>query len=237
MRGFIAATFIVLLLYTPPASSQASIQSELAEAIRQVVAINREAGRFARRGTAFHTGGGVFYTNAHVAKAKLPEGFTDLYLASSTSTRYIDSFAGPARPGCVHKRWLPRETVDPTSFPYDVATLVVEKFDGLPVFKFADARPLVGQRVRLAGFPSASRAWPPILYVALGRITAIDYSQQRMQIDIESGFALEGSSGSPVLNDQDEVIGIVYSRQGAHGSGAAERMFAVHLDAMKSVCE
>ena len=236
MRVATAALLCVLLLYALPAASQPSVSPDLTEGIRELVVINRTNRQFMRIGTAFHTGDGVFYTNAHVAKAKLPDGYTEFYLAG-LATLSISSWTGPATVACVHKAWRPQQAEDGRAFPYDVATLKVEKSEGISALRFSATRPQLGQLVRMAGFAAASRAWPPVLYVSSGRITSIDYVQQSTTIDVDAGFALEGSSGSPVLDAQDGVVGIVFGRQGERGSGTAARVFAVYTDAIKTVCD
>ena len=237
MRVATAALLCVLLLYVLPAASQPAVPPDLTEGIRELVAINRTNRQFMRIGTAFHTGDGVFHTSAHVAKAKLPDGYTEFYLASRTATLSISSWAGPATVACVHKAWRPQQVEEGQTAPYDVATVKIEKPEGIPTLRFSATRPQLGQLVRMAGFAAASRAWPPVLYVSSGRITSIDYTRQSTTIDIDAGFALEGSSGSPVLDAQDGVVGIVFGRQGERGSGAAARVFAVYVDAIKTVCD
>ncbi len=230
------AGVIVLLLGVAPASSQSAIPSDLSGAVRAVVVVNRGTGQFLRLGTAFHVGGGNFYTNAHIVRAPLPEGFTDFYLASTTATASMATWTGPATCICVHRQWRSTSQDTQQAYPYDVATLQVERSDRIPALRLAIVRPQMGQRARVVGFPAASWGWPPIMYVASGWITAVDVTRQQLQVDINAGFAMEGSSGSPVLNDRDEVIGLVHARDGERGSGAADRMFAIHPDAIRTVC-
>ena len=200
-----------------------------------VIVWNPGEARFYRRGTAFHVGDGIFYTNAHVVKKSVPEGYTDWYLASTTATRYRSSWVGPISVTCVHRLW--RDTSDPArSHPYDVAQLRAPVVPSFPALPFNDRPPMVGQRVTIKGFPSASRAWPPILYTATGRISEVRWQDQTFRIEIESGFALEGSSGSPVLADDGRVVGIAYARAGERDRSAARVNFAVFTSAAVEGC-
>lgn len=231
-RFLIVLALIFLAGSFPEAFGQDADQDQ---AIVQVIVWNPVEARFYRRGTAFHVGNGIFYTNAHVVKKSVPEGYTDWYLAFTTATRYRSSWVGPISTTCVHPRW--RDPGDQgRSHPYDVAQLkapVALPYSGLP---FHDRPPQVGQAVTIKGFPTASRAWPPILYTATGRISEVRWQDQTFRIEIESGFALEGSSGSPVLADDGRVLGIAYARSGERDRSAARVNFAVFTSAALEGC-
>jgi V8-like Glu-specific endopeptidase len=178
-------------------------------AVLQVLVLNREANSFFRMGTAFHLGNGLFYTSAHVVKSPLiPEGFKEWYLAGTTATRTSDSWL-PVTIDCIHPSWHPGS--DPSvAAPYDVARLKVTGTPALPAaLVFSPRAASAGMRVSVVGFPAASRAWPPVLYSATGRIADLS-AQQSMLIQLEAGFVLEGSSGSPVLADGSTVVGVLY---------------------------
>lgn len=202
-------------------------------AVMEVVAANRAKDRFIRIGTAFHVGEGNFYTNAHVAKAEVPEGFTEWYLAGTNATRGIESWLGPVESRCVHPMWVH----DPNHVTFhDVAMFKVGNAGQLPpALSMADRLPLTGQRVRIVGFPAASRGWPPKLYAASGRVGIVSMPDEAFLIEIESGFALAGSSGSPVLTEDGKVIGIIFGGD-SEGRTAGSRMLAATTQAMQSAC-
>lgn len=197
-------------------------------AVLQALVLNRDTSSFFRRGTAFHLGNGLFYTNAHVVKSPLiPEGFKEWYLAGTAATRTSDSWL-PVTVDCIHPAWRPG--ADATlAVPYDLARLKVSGTPALPPALSVSARTASpGMRVRVVGFPAASRGWPPVMYSATGRVAELSVDQN-MLIEMESGFVLEGSSGSPVLADDNAVVGILY------GSDAAGHV-AMTTHALRSMC-
>ncbi len=202
-------------------------------AVMEVVASNRARERFLRVGTAFHVGEGNFYTNAHVAKAEMPEGFTEWYLAGTKATRDIESWLGPVASRCVHPLWVH----DPNHVTFhDVAVLKVGSAGQLPpALLMADRLPLTGQRVRIVGFPAASRGWPPKLYAASGKVSIVSIPDEAFLIEIDSGFALAGSSGSPVLTEDGKVIGIIFGGD-SEGRSAGSRALAATTQAMRAAC-
>ncbi len=197
-------------------------------AVLQALVLNRDTSSFFRRGTAFHLGNGLFYTNAHVVKSPLiPEGFKEWYLAGTAATRTSDSWL-PVTVDCIHPAWRPG--ADATlAVPYDLARLKVSGTPALPPALSVSARTASpGMRVRVVGFPAASRGWPPVMYSAKGRVAELSVDQN-MLIEMESGFVLEGSSGSPVLAEDNAVVGILY------GSDAAGHV-AMTTHALRSMC-
>lgn len=231
-----AIPLLVALLVAGAAPGVRSQPADLDLAIMHVVVINRGAGRFFRRGTAFHVGGGVFYTNAHVVRGKIPEGYTEWRLTTPTSSLVPDTWLGPATISCIHPLWKdPGDTS--VAGPYDVAQLKVEGASALPpALALASALPVPGTRVRMKGFPSASRGWPPILYTSAGRVDEISMADQTFYIKIESGFALGGSSGSPALADDNRVMGIVFGGSGAEQRTAGSEGAAVTVPGILSGC-
>jgi V8-like Glu-specific endopeptidase len=222
----------VVLLVLAIASAPGALAQASDEAVRQAVVLNPDTLSFYRIGTAFHVGGGVFYTNAHVVRAKVPEGYTQWYLAGASSTKSRDTWLGPATIACVHSRWRGSPESDHVE-PFDVATMKVNsKSDLPPAFTLTNRTPLVGTKVTTKGFASASLGWPPKLYTATGRVSELSQSDQAFAIDIESGFALEGSSGSPVLDDEGHVVGIVFARSGERDRSAASQVVAATVTAM-----
>lgn len=228
MKRVLPAVLLVLAVAgAPVALAQASD-----EAVRQAVVLNPDTLSFYRIGTAFHVGGGVFYTNAHVVRTKVPEGYTQWYLVGASSTKSRDTWLGPATTACVHPRWRGSRESDDVA-PFDVATMKVDsKSDLPPALTLTNRTPLVGAMVTIKGFASASLGWPPKLYTATGRVSELSQSEQAFAIDIESGFALEGSSGSPVLDGEGHVVGIVFARSGERDRSAAAQVVAVTVAGM-----
>lgn len=222
----------VVLLVLAIASVPGALAQVSDEAVRQAVVLNPDTLSFYRIGTTFHVGGGVFYTNAHVVRTKVPEGYTQWYLVGASSTKSRDTWLGPATIACVHPRWHGTRDSD-NAEPFDVATMKVDSTRNLPpALTLTNRTPLVDTKVTIKGFASASLGWPPKLYTATGRVSELSQTEQAFAIDIESGFALEGSSGSPVLDDEGHVIGIVYARTGERDRSAAAQVFAVTVAAM-----
>jgi V8-like Glu-specific endopeptidase len=231
-RSLIVLALVFLAGSFPEAFGQDADQDQ---AIMNVIVWNPVEARFYRRGTAFHVGNSIFYTNAHVVKKSVPEGYTEWYLASTTATRYRSSWVGPISTTSVHPRW--RDPGDQgSSHPYDVAQLKAPA--ALPHFglPFHDRPPQVGQTVTIKGFPAASRAWPPILYAAMGRISEVRWQDHTFRIDITSGFTLGGSSGSPVLAEDGRVVGIMYAGFGIENRTASTRQAAVFASAALEGC-
>lgn len=233
-RGFLLAFFLILAVGPGAYSQSANAQWE--KAVMAVLAVNPSEGKFLKRATAFHVGEGMFYTNAHVVKGPLPAAYTEMYLASTTATRTRESWLGPAAVMCVHAWW---RGVDGSqrAYPFDVAQLHVTSHSPLPpAISFSTTQPVLGMHLSIVGFAAASRAWPPKLYTATGRVSEVDLTAQTFTIQIESGFALEGSSGSPVLTDAHEVIGIVYARHGERDRSAADHIVAITTQGIQSGC-
>jgi V8-like Glu-specific endopeptidase len=227
IRRVLLAVLLVVPIAWVPALAQASD-----EAVREAVVLNPDKPGFYRIGTAFHAGGGTFFTNAHVVRAKVPDGYTQWYLASASSTRNRDTWLGPATIACVHPRWRDSGEANHSN-PFDVATFKVNpKSDLPPALTLTTRTPLTGDQVTIKGFASASLGWPPKLYTATGRVSNLWLLEQAFSIDIESGFALEGSSGSPVLDSEGNVVGIVYARAGQRDRSAANNCVAVTVAGM-----
>ena len=227
-----AVCVLILTILGAMATDAASQPAGEDQAIMMVLVANSEG--FYRRGTAFHVGNGVFYTNVHVVRDQVPEGFTDWYLAGTNATRSRDSWLGPFTVTCIHPlyRGRPEST---RAFPYDIARLKVGGAESVPAMRLSSAFPSAGMRVRTRGFPGASRAWPPVLYSATGRIADVDLTDQTFQVDIESGFALGGSSGSPVVGPDNTILGIHFAST-TQGRTPADVTFAITVQAVRSGC-
>lgn len=237
--GLVLAVLLVIAI-APTVSSQSAVPSQVArspleDSVVAVLAHDPADGKFLKRATAFHVGDGVFYTNAHVVRTLLPSNFSEMYLAGRGSNRTPASWMGPIQSTCVNPRWQGQGTE--IARPFDVARLTIAHAAKLPpALRLSEEMIEVGMHVTIAGFPAASHGWPPKLYKAIGRIEAINHMMQTFLIDVESGFALEGSSGSPVLTDAGHVIGIVYARAGIRDRSAASRIAAITTQVIQSSC-
>ncbi len=188
-------------------------------------------GRFLRRGTAVHVGGGVFYTSAHVVQVE--EDYREFYLATTTAQRRREAWT-PAQVACVHPRWRGVGPWDRTS-PYDIATLRATGHVGAPALPVDVSVPQPMQPVTIVGFPAASFGWPPKQYVSPGVVDQVWLSDHVFSVVVREGFVLEGSSGSGVLRN-GRVVGIVYARAGERDRSAAPAVFAVTMLAAVQGC-
>ncbi len=237
MRALIALVAVLVVVLAATGFAPVLAQPDLNGAVMQAVVLNPDTAGFYRRGTAFYVGNGFFYTNAHVVKSpSIPAGFTTWYLAGTTATLSTASWM-PVTVDCIHPAWRPMS--DPTrAMPYDIARLKVSGTPALPpALTISPRTPSQGMRIRIAGFPAASRGWPPVMYTATGRVAEIYVENQSMLLEMESGFVLEGSSGSPVLADDNSVVGIIYGGESTgQARTAGAHQIAMTSQAMRSMC-
>jgi S1-C subfamily serine protease len=191
-----------------------------------------------RCGTAFHVGAGIFYTNAHVAK----QAVSGMYLWDS-----VDNGFSPAEVVCVDSRWGGGSVKNPS---FDIAMVKAPKFSNLPALRLTNRQvePLSSpqsprERVLIIGYPDRGNwagfsditqtAW---YYKISGWIGVV--TKQAMTIERDpfpqgiTEFYHVGASGSTVLNESGEVIGIAY----ASGDGPTGPILAVPVPAATAVC-
>ena len=153
------------------------------------------------KGTAFHVGDGLFYTNAHVARVET--GFGPLRLARGRPRQEL----GPAEVVCINRR----SGASAAAAPYDIAKVRVDarrarRLSALRLYRWT---PMPGMRVRVVGYPGG--LWTPV--VAEGTITE-HLEDQVFSFEVRRGLVAPGSSGSPVLAASGEVVGMVYAEGG-----------------------
>ncbi len=202
------------------------------EAVMAVVAGNQTGGNHVA--TAFHVGSGRFYTNAHVIRNAEAKGLTQFFVASTTSRPTPADFLR-VKVECIHGSWQDPHTHE-KSYPFDVAQLQASPAAILPPALALSAWAAVeGQHVRIIGFPIVSQAWPsnwpPKQHTAMGRVEVIYASYRAFSISVESGTVLGGSSGSPVLNEAGEVVGILFA------GDSSTLVHAATVQAIQTVCE
>src|SRR5438128_6147639 len=101
------------------------------------------------KGTAFHVGGGIFYTNAHVARERT--GYGPLTLARGTSPRVTLATATVV---CLND-----PAIDPSgdARPHDVAKITLRNLTPLPLaLQTTRSAPAQHSRVTVIGYPGAS---------------------------------------------------------------------------------
>lgn len=197
----------LVVLACLPQPTVAAVPGPLGQAIAVVALYDPQARRFAGIGSAFHAGRGLYYTNAHVVL-----GGQQMQREEPKYTQWIligsDDFGSPRvnlgtmEVRCVDKRHQPDPYGDPQ--PYDIATVRLTNPQGpLPMpLPLSQGRVVVGDRVRALGFPEIA-----VLFEMRG--TVVEVGPQRIVVERERGPVLGGSSGSPLFNTRDEVIGVV----------------------------
>ncbi len=246
VSGMAAVLAACVLLFVPLVllGSYALATNAPAEAVAsptvQVLVIGKNEGG-GRAGTAFHVGGGRFYTNGHVAETIGPSsgwGPVGWWIGGEmwvnvpsrvTGFRFSrDDTYGPATELCKDPRWQVARHDRAT--PFDFASFKIASVE-LPAYRLASADPQVGDRVKGEGYASASNAWPPKMYEWVG--TVLEARDGDLYISVKGGFALPGSSGSPILNEAGKVVGVVYSSD-QDGRTPAAHIWAVPVSAVQS---
>lgn len=210
MRSLCSALLCAFLAVppAPPAVAQ-STEDVVRSAVVAVAAVSPE-GRVCGTATAFHTGRGRFFTNAHVIeqlRKGTREGCPLWFVLQARETRLPDYPIAIVRASCIDPRF--KDAPGEEALPFDVAVLEVQEL-GVgerlpPALPLARRAPRVGEAVRIVGFPSSIE---PIWFDIRG--TVAEVSKTRLVIDNRTTGAIPGISGSPVLDGAGRVAGIVY---------------------------
>ncbi len=224
----IAVIAAVLIFYGTPVVG--ADDPEHAVFLLQVVARNNGSYQSAVYGTAFFVAGdGTALTNSHVVYLAQREPARYQLLAVVNQEFYSASIVcasrlghDPTNPGFnVHPgRDIAKIRLVPSAFPFARWRLllpggqrllsVTAHRDGLPQFPFlpVSGRPSSGDQVRVIGF---GHLFPgPPRWTATGQVLGIDHTIDGTEIfGVDFTGPMEpGNSGSPVLNPQDQVIGM-----------------------------
>lgn len=182
------------------------------------IAYRCDAEKRCEQGTAFHIGGGIFYTNAHVAVDR--PGFSPLTIARGPG---LAERLGTAEVLCLNRRALSGEFAS----PYDIAKIRVSAATNVPALTTAVTGLVPGMSLTVIGFPGRSSA-PVVSRAVIEEIEAFSTFALRLV----TGRAGPGSSGSPVLNDRHQVVGILYGQD----SGHPDLFYATTLQFADRVC-
>ena len=194
-----------------PAPLEAAPPSSILHSVVLVGRRNPQTGEYVAIGTAFHVGGGLFRTAAHVATATLPRRYEGRGF-DETGLYQADEFGNPARwlghveVACVDARWQGRG--EPTVFPHDSA--VLKLIDGTSPTEFLHAsvrRPAPGEAISVWGFPEGS-----VLFEARSTIGFVSDVWIRFQ-DALGKPIVGGHSGLPAIDATGGVVGILVGGQ------------------------
>ena len=231
-RGVVCA-LIALVLTAPPAARGQTAQSDAPEnAVFQLAILARDTHTSVGYGTAFFTAGdGTALTVSHVVTpaqrdaehyellAIVHKEFYSVQIVCASKLSY-----DPARQDPVAAVPLGRDVaqikVVPSRFAFrnwlltlktgESLTLATAHRDPLPRFAYLmlAAGPSQGERIRVIGFGRISPI--PHVFVATGQIDRMGRAPDGTEI-FSAQFTSRpqsGNSGSPVLNDRNQVVGI-----------------------------
>jgi S1-C subfamily serine protease len=152
-------------------------------------------------GTGFWVSDGVFITCAHVVQSLLsgPLELVGMLVVGGNKNQYL------------------KATISVLDLEHDLAVLqIADKNFHLSQKKFClkinDKKETVGMNIRFAGYPLGNQlldeGHTPIFSKGVIAHTSSSVNKLRKEIKI-SGFVEGGFSGSPVVDDEDNLIGVV----------------------------
>jgi|GEM_PF-3087078 len=219
-----------------PTDRIAAVITEAAPSVWLPAVYNPETGAFSGAGTAWTVEGGQLATNAHVAQEildqlkKAPgsipvafrEGRRDEIVRLDPDFIIHPDYAPLSRMLDGQHRRTPDGGLRLVRYipPCDVALLRPEDPDAdlgrpLPLARDMVQQDLVGATVGYVGFPAENIAGLPVAQRVSGRLTSqTDFVFQptppeHAQVLHHTAVLAGGSSGSPLLNERGEVIGLV----------------------------
>ncbi|HEV2440400.1 MAG TPA: serine protease [bacterium] len=231
-RG-VSFVLLALVLVASAAAPGQAVPNESAErAVFQLEVLTRGAARSVGYGTAFFTGSdGTALTVSHVVyrASHDPEHYDLLAIVNKEfySVRIVCASKLPYDPtkenlatGVPLGRDVAQVKLAPSQFPFrnwalrfktgETLTLATAHRDPLPRFPYLTlgTGPSQGEHIRVVGFGHISPM--PRVFVATGRIDRMTRARDGTEI-FSAEFTSRpqpGNSGSPILNDRGQVVGI-----------------------------
>ncbi len=179
-------------VYESPRVKEERMLQEVDEAIVEIQAYSRSHATGTRRGTGFNVmSEGLIVTNRHVV-----DGAWRSDVSFDDGTRYVV------------EEWTLHPTADLAVAQLDAADLPILPVQLADVPRPGDALTVVGNPL---GFPRVA------VEAKMLRTAVLDQGNEPVMV-IE-GHIHPGSSGSPVLNKDGQVVAVVFATLGSSGSG------------------
>ncbi|MDI6773056.1 MAG: serine protease [bacterium] len=183
------------LIGVPAGSQQPSLAVPDQRAIPMLVGITASQQRWS--GTGVIVGNGIVLTARHVVAGKM-----QLYLPNAVVEGHL---------ACQEK-------------DADIAVVTSDLISGAPSYRLSASSPSIGDVVRIGGYPQ--RRWKVaaarVIGVApSGKVGGVPYNSPILLLRPDSALG-PGASGSPLLNGQGQVVGIL-----AGGAGGEDAAFPI----------
>lgn len=219
----------IVLAFLALLPAVAAPPGRIQQTVALVVKRNSQTGQYLSVGTAFHVGSGFFRTAGHVALSRVPpeyegKGYDEWALMLADEYGNPRHALGRSDVACADRRWTDSPFGD--VLPHDSAVFRLVE-GSIPAERLsAGQRPRVGDVISIWGFPKGL-----VLFEARARITRISDEWIGLRVQIGSP-SLGGHSGSPVINAEGSVVGILV----AGVSGVGEIASAVPIWDAASAC-